>query len=204
MAIDIERERHGNVLVLAPRGRLDNDGAGDFELAVQQVLATGGRHLILDLSGLDYVSNRGLRMLVRLAKSFDTPTTSLRFAGASPAVRAMFGEAGVDALLQVHASRVSALADHPAARTGQLATQAGRILGAAAPPLGQEPDEASLRLAEQAAELLWGEGRETRAARAMVKGTQVMQSFVPERRKADAPPRVSFWRRLFGRRQSPR
>jgi anti-anti-sigma factor len=201
MALDLARERHGGVLVLALSGRLDNDNAGDFQLAVQEALAAGERHLVLDLAGLSYLSNAGLRTLGRLAKSLATPTTSLRIAGLSPALRQVFEAAGATVLFEVYPSRAAALAGHPASRGAALAGELCRLLGIAAPVAPVEPAAAdTVTLAELALEILTTRGRQTRAVRALAQGTQVMQRVVPTAASAPPPSRPGFWRRLFGRR----
>lgn len=195
-------ERHGGVLVLAPRGRLDNESAAAFELQIQEALGAGERHLVLDLAGLDYLSNAGLRALGRLAKSLNTPSTSLRLAGLSPALRQVLESAGVAVLFDIRANRAAALADHPAAQGGKLAVEVARLLGVVAsepPPLPAGVDPA--KLAELAMDMLGRSGKQTRAVRAMAQGTQVMQRVVA----ANAGPATSsrkpgFWQRLFGRK----
>lgn len=203
MAIELERERRGGVLVLAPAGRLDNDNAADFELAIQEVLSAGERHLVLDLAGLGYMSNAGLRTLGRLAKSLNTPTTSLRVAGLSPALRQVFDAAGVSVLFNLYRDREAALADHPAAQGAALANEMGRLLGVA-PAAPAEPASAEvLKLAELAMEILATRGRQTRAVRALAQGTQVMQrvSAAAGAAPAAASRKPSFWQRLFGRKR---
>jgi anti-anti-sigma factor len=201
MALELERERHGGVLVLAPTGRLDNENAADFELAMQEVLGAGERHLVLDLAGLSYVSNAGLRTIGRLAKSLNTPTTSLRVAGLSDAMRQVFDAAGVSVLFDIRASRSAALADHPAAQGAALAVEMCRLLGidSSAPAPDISPEAA--KLAELAMDILSSRGRQTRAVRAMAQGTQVMQRVVSTpAAPASAARKPSFWQRLFGRR----
>jgi anti-anti-sigma factor len=201
MALEIERERHGGVLVLAPKGRLDNENAADFELALQEVLGAGERHLVIDLAGLGYVSNAGLRTMGRLAKSLNTPTTSLRVAGLNETLRQVFDAAGVSVLFDIRPNRAAALADHPAAQGAALAVEMCRLLGidsAAAPP---EPPADTAKLAELAMDILSTRGRQTRAVRAMAQGTQVMQRVVATPgATASAPRKAGFWQRLFGRR----
>ncbi len=47
-------------------GRLGRDGAAHLDVACREVLATGDTTLRLDLSGVDYISSPGLRLLARL------------------------------------------------------------------------------------------------------------------------------------------
>ena len=76
---------HGDVVVVAPTGRVDHESAADFERAVVPLLdaATGARAgLVFDLAHVTYVSSVGLRVLMIASKS-------LRARGARVAVAAM-------------------------------------------------------------------------------------------------------------------
>ncbi|HSO79041.1 MAG TPA: STAS domain-containing protein, partial [Chromatiaceae bacterium] len=53
----------GPALVIAPQGRLDSTTAPAFEKQLLEHLA-GKSNLILDFSGLDFISSAGLRVLL--------------------------------------------------------------------------------------------------------------------------------------------
>lgn len=208
MAVDIQREHQAGVLVARISGRLDNESAADFELFVQETVAGGERHLLLDLSHLDYMSNAGARALATLSKSMNTPTSSLRVAGLQANVRQILDAAGVSALLDIHASERVALANHPAAQADSLGKHVLEILGVQA----SQPAPADARiskLAESAFDLLSGQQHHNRAAKAIAQGTQVMRRVSPADAAAAgrAPPApvtarrpaaLPWWKRLFG------
>lgn len=224
MAIEIKTERRGGVLVITATGRLDGESTADFELLTQESVAAGSRHLVLDLTGLNYMSNAGLRALGSLAKSLKTPTTSLRIAGPTPAVRQVFEAAGIAMLFDIRPSLDAALADHPAGSgDGRLGAYAARLLGISAGNAGLVAVPGIAKLAETAFGLLTGSGgaQQPRAARAIVQGTQVMRKITASVDTAAAAPagkpaaaggkaasgkkvtssagKPGFWARLFGR-----
>jgi len=225
MAVEITTERRGGVLVITPTGRLDNESTADFELLTQESVAAGSRHLVLDLTGLSYMSNAGLRTLGSLAKSLKTPTTSLRLAGPTPAVRQVFDAAGIAMLFDIRPTVDAALADHPAGGgDGRLGAHASRLLGITAGNANVEAVPGIDKLAETAFGLLTGSGgvQQPRAARAMVQGTQVMRKITAPVDSAPPAPagkppvasgksargkmvtpssgdKPGFWARLFGR-----
>jgi anti-sigma B factor antagonist len=174
MAVEILQERVGGVLIATISGRLDNESSADFELFAQESVASGERHLVLDLAQLGYISNAGVRALGTLAKSLTTPTTSLRVAGVQPNVRQILDAAGVSILLDLRVSRVAAMADHPAARGNDLAKHVLAILGL--PPASEAPPSSptTVKLAETAFELMAGK-QQNRAVKAIAQGTQVMR-----------------------------
>lgn len=217
MAVDIKTETQGGILVVTPVGRLDNESVADFELLTQESVAAGGRHLVLDMTDLSYISNAGLRVLGSLAKSLNTPTTSLRVAALKPAVKQVFDAAGIAMLFDIRPSLEAALADHPAGgSSSKLGEIAARILGIAHGNESHETTPAAVKLAELAYGLLAGGGvQQPRAARAMVEGTQVMRKITAPLNEgaAPAPPaspapslikshqkKPGFWARLFGRK----
>lgn len=205
MAFELIRDRHGEVLVLSPRGRLDNDNAAEFELAAQEMIAAGERHIVIDLSGLGYTSNAGLRVLGKMNKALKSPTTSLRLCGLTPAMKQVFDAAGIAMVFDLRPNLVAALADHPAAQgSGQLGKEAARLLGALAPAEDAAPTPDNVkRLAELAAELLKIGAPAPRAPRPMADATQLAMKIRPEDiAKAMAAQqsagRASWWKRLFG------
>ena len=208
MAVDIQRERKGGVLIASISGRLDNESAADFELFAQETVAGGERHLLLDMSELGYISNAGARALATLSKSMSTPSTSLRVAGVQANVRQILDAAGVSILLDIRESRHAALADHPAAQGDSLGKHVLAILGVESAP-AEPADKQVTKLAELAFDLLSGQQHHNRAAKAIAQGTQVMRRVSPAdaagAQRAAAPAtapkpaaKLPWWKRLFG------
>ena len=62
---------YGPARVIAPKGRLDHDNCEAFRAGLAphlEACARNGQPLVLDLSGLEYVSSAGLRCLMLAAK----------------------------------------------------------------------------------------------------------------------------------------
>lgn len=207
MAFELVKERHGGVLVLTPKGRLDNDNAPEFELAAQELLAAGERHLVIDLGELNYASNAGLRVFGKLGKALKGQNSSLRLCSLTPALRQVFEAAGIVAIFDLRPNLKAALADHPAAQgAGELGVQAARLLGVpSALPDAPPATEAIRTLAALASELMRVGLPAPRAARPMVDATQLAPKVRAEdiaraqQQQATARPASrSFWQRLFG------
>ncbi len=203
MAFELIKDRFGGVLVLTPRGRLDNDNAAEFELAAQELIAAGERHIVVDLSGLNYTSNAGLRVLGKIGKALKTPTTSLRLCGLTPTLRQVFDAAGITLVFDVRDDLATALGDHPAAKgAGELGRHAASLLGVS-PAVASEaavPDNIR-NLAALATELMSSAGA-PRAGRVMVDATQLkMRKVRPEdiARAAQQQAKGGWWKRLFKR-----
>ena len=131
MAIEIQQEQLGDVQILSLVGRIDADSAADLQLTVEELLAAGSCHLLIDCAGLGYVSSAGLQALTQLASQLQQPRGSLRLCSVPMAVRQMFSEADAGRRFAVYADRAMALADHPNAKLDpSLVSAAARLIGA--------------------------------------------------------------------------
>ncbi len=70
-------------MVVCCSGELDLAGAADVREALEELLAAGGRPLVLDLTELRFLDSSGVAVLIRLANNF----RPLRIRGAAPPVR---------------------------------------------------------------------------------------------------------------------
>jgi anti-sigma B factor antagonist/stage II sporulation protein AA (anti-sigma F factor antagonist) len=69
--MDLDARLSNNTVVLAPRGRVDHLNAEAFGKAVAPHVETckrNGPGLLFDLSGLEYISSAGLRVLMLASK----------------------------------------------------------------------------------------------------------------------------------------
>ena len=97
------------VLIVRPRGNL----AGlvdDWAREVESRLRPELRGLILNLSGVEFISSRGLGVLLHLHKQLTGRRSRLHLAGCSEAVRDSLEVAGLDALLFIFTTEAEALA----------------------------------------------------------------------------------------------
>lgn len=60
----IEKENKNGNLIVAPDGRLDSLTAGEFENLLNQEINDELKSLTVDLAKVDFVSSKGLRVLV--------------------------------------------------------------------------------------------------------------------------------------------
>ena len=81
----IETRTVYNVLVVDMSGRLDSTAMGDVGDRIVDIARGEHKRVLLNLDKLDYVSNAGLRVIVRGAKLLQGTAVSSRFA--TPRVR---------------------------------------------------------------------------------------------------------------------
>jgi anti-sigma B factor antagonist/stage II sporulation protein AA (anti-sigma F factor antagonist) len=90
--MDLVSARHGDTLVLSPRGRIDHASAEAFKTALEPHLATSGpgRPLVLDLGAVDYIASIGLRVLMLASRQARAQGGTIAVAALQPLVREIF------------------------------------------------------------------------------------------------------------------
>lgn len=107
--MDITQTQHPTATVLALSGRLDGLASPALEQRVDAVFASGARVLVLDLSGLAYVSSAGLRVFLTAAKKFKTAGGRATFVALPAPIREVFELSGFLAVLDVRADLAASL-----------------------------------------------------------------------------------------------
>ena len=98
--MQIGEEPKGGALVIAPVGRVDSVSSGELEKVVLSRIDAGARRLVLDLTGVEYISSAGLRVLLIAAKRLKEPPAALVLCGIGPGVRTRSRARGLPAPLR--------------------------------------------------------------------------------------------------------
>jgi anti-sigma B factor antagonist/stage II sporulation protein AA (anti-sigma F factor antagonist) len=104
--------RYAEVVVAAPVGRVDHSTAGSLEQALLPLLepSTGAAPaIVLDFSGVHYISSAGLRVLMIAAKKMQARKAALGVASLQPMVQAIFEATRWDQVVDVFPSVRAAL-----------------------------------------------------------------------------------------------
>ena len=195
--MDILQESHGQVLVVAPGGRLDSETSGELELVLHDAGTAGRRHFVIDLAGVGYVSSAGLRVLLALAKRLDGGVGSLRLCGLSANVRQVFDIAGFTGMFTLFPNRHAALDQHPHKldTSSALVDAAAALLGV---PRNDSAPAADPERTAAAASLLGAPtSPDDLQKRSTVVGPAVPSVDAPENTPGKASG--SRWQRLFGK-----
>lgn len=89
-------------LVLSPQEPLVGGGpAEEYERRVQELLASGCRHLVVDLSGVADIDNVGIRALVRGHTSAQRLRCVFRLAALTPKVREILLQSHLDSVFEI-------------------------------------------------------------------------------------------------------
>lgn len=106
------QSRHfGSIAVATPAGRLDHSVAGTFEQALLPLAGepqTSG--LVIDFTGVDYISSVGLRVLMLAAKGTRARKARIAAVALQPIVAEVFAISRFDSVFEVFPAVRDALA----------------------------------------------------------------------------------------------
>ena len=107
--MEVKAERLGTTLVLAPVGRIETIGAGQFRRFIDEEIEATDERLILDMAGVPAVSSAALRGVVLAARQAEERGLQLTICALTQPVRDVFQMVGFDRLFTVVDSREGAL-----------------------------------------------------------------------------------------------
>ena len=106
--MDIQVTELNDIKVLAVKGRMDASSVADFDANWKKLLEAGAAKIIVDFSGLEYISSAGLRGVLMLAKTAKVKKAAIIFSGMQSMVADMFRISGFIAILQTAPDAASA------------------------------------------------------------------------------------------------
>ena len=111
MAVKITTKEYKRVDLVAVEGRVDSSTAPQLEKALQKIIDAGRYRIVVDLSGTDFMSSAGLRVLLSALKQVRRFNRGdLRLAAMSSKVKKAFELAGLTVVFQLHDDSVDAVA----------------------------------------------------------------------------------------------
>ena len=111
--MELSERRTGRAVVLAPAGRIDMGSADQLRerlLPMVSAAAKAGESVVLDFSGVDYISSAGLRVLMLAAKEARASGGKIAVAALQPLVSEIFQISRFDKVLPCHVAVDEALA----------------------------------------------------------------------------------------------
>lgn len=86
----IVTSRKTGVYIVKPEGRLDTETYLVLDEKIESLLETATRVLILDMSGLDYISSAGVRVVFKAKKSLNESGGEFMMTNLKPQIRKVF------------------------------------------------------------------------------------------------------------------
>lgn len=97
----ITENKAGNITILKAEGRLDATNAKETEQRLSGFIDQDAKEIVLDLSGVDYISSAGLRALLVAAKQAQKTGGKLSLAAPAPQARKILDTAGFSSIIPV-------------------------------------------------------------------------------------------------------
>jgi|AMZC01.1.fsa_nt_AMZC01007160.1_8 anti-sigma B factor antagonist len=109
MVMEINVSEMRRVQLFEVIGRVDSTNATELGTAMDKAVDDGKSNLVLDLSGVEYMSSAGLREMVRILKRVKRVGGDLRIANPSERVREVLELAGLDSVFEIYPTQVEAV-----------------------------------------------------------------------------------------------
>lgn len=99
--MEISEQREGNIIVLSPVGRVNNDTSRAFQTKLLSCVGSTATKILINFSGVEYISAAGLRALMMASKQSKATNGRLAIAGRTPMVKEIFTISRFSLVVQV-------------------------------------------------------------------------------------------------------
>ena len=108
--MEITSRKEKDITIVSVSGRIDAITAPDFENNLGGLITAGEKILLIDLSGLGYISSAGLRSILSSAKKLKALSGEILFTGLTGPVDEVFQISGFKSIFRIFPSEAEALA----------------------------------------------------------------------------------------------
>lgn len=99
--MEIGEQREGDITIVSPTGRINNDTSPAFQAKLLACVGTTANKVLLEFSNVEYISSAGLRALMMAAKQSKANGGRLAVAGLTPMVKEIFSISRFNLVVQV-------------------------------------------------------------------------------------------------------
>jgi anti-sigma B factor antagonist len=107
--MQITRTNEAGIVRLHLEGRFDEFATTGAEQTFAALVKEGARRVVLDLSGVEYVTSSGLRTILMLHRALANQQGVLKVCGLTPFVAQVFDVSNFSTLFEIHPSAEQAL-----------------------------------------------------------------------------------------------
>ena len=107
----ITQRVEGDVTVFLPEGRIDTQAAADMDQTLQAAVSAGKHNIVVDMSGVEYISSAGLRALAAVLVKARAEGGDMKLAAPNERVTRVFNIIGFDLLMSIRDTAEAAIAD---------------------------------------------------------------------------------------------
>ena len=106
--VDIQVEDLKRVELVKVSGRIDSSNAAEFDRVLKEIVSRK-HNVVLEMSGVDYISSAGLRAMVALLRECKKHKGDVILASPSERVVEVLALAGLDSLFQIAENETAAV-----------------------------------------------------------------------------------------------
>jgi anti-sigma B factor antagonist len=110
--MELQVHDYKRATILAVSGRVDSATSSEFEASLKHIIDQGQNHIILDLSGVEFLSSSGLRVMVGTMKELRKAGGELVLSAPSARAADSIAIAGLDVLFKSFPTREEAIASY--------------------------------------------------------------------------------------------
>jgi anti-sigma B factor antagonist len=107
--VEISTESFKRADLITVSGRIDSSNASELDSALSDVTDNGRHNIVLDLSGIDYMSSAGLRAIVGSYRECRSHGGDVRIANPSERMAEVFDLAGLTAIFTIYDDSTAAV-----------------------------------------------------------------------------------------------
>lgn len=98
----------GNAAKVSLQGRLDTPGVDQIETRFTASIVPAGKHTLVDLSGVTFISSMGIRMLISTARALGLKNAKLILVDPQPLVKESLEHVSLDHIIPIVATETQA------------------------------------------------------------------------------------------------
>jgi len=106
--MEVRHTRNAGSTVVEITGRLDTITSGAFETEILGLLESEDMNMLIDCSGLEYISSTGLRVLLMAQKKMLGKGGSLSLCCLQPGIEEIFSISGFSSIFSIYPDRQAA------------------------------------------------------------------------------------------------
>jgi anti-anti-sigma factor len=109
--MEIEHRKDVKADIMTVKGRMDAITTAEFDKKIEEIIQQKGNTIIVDFSGLDYISSAGLRSILSASKKLKGKGGTIILTALKDVVRDVFEISGFSSILTIHESVEKALVE---------------------------------------------------------------------------------------------
>ena len=108
--LSIQTETKGSVVVVTISGRIDSETAPMLDADLTKIISGGNSNLVLDLTGVEYMSSAGIRAVVKASQTVEKSGGAVKLASVPESVQSLLYTVGLNQKINTYSTASEAVA----------------------------------------------------------------------------------------------